>query len=46
MQPSLFEICQTYLEMEKENKRLAADLAKTRSKFNLPLVHLLMSSSV
>jgi hypothetical protein len=45
MQPSLFEICQTYLEMEKENKRLTADLAKTHSKFNLPLVHLLMSSS-
>jgi hypothetical protein len=28
--------------MEKENKRLVANLAKTRSKFNLPLVYLLM----
>jgi hypothetical protein len=29
--------------MEKENKRLVENLVKTRNKFNLPLMYLLMS---
>jgi hypothetical protein len=32
---SLSGVCQSYLAMEKENKRLAADLAEARSKCNL-----------
>jgi hypothetical protein len=32
---SLSGVCQTYLAMEKENKRLAADLVEALSKRNL-----------
>jgi hypothetical protein len=36
MQPiveNLFNVCKNYLAMEKENKRLPADLADVRRKF-------------
>jgi hypothetical protein len=38
--------CQSYMAMEKENKRLAADLAMTRSKFNSLLMSLLIASTI
>jgi hypothetical protein len=43
---SLSEFCQSYLAMEKENKRLDADLAMTRSKFNSLLMSLLIASTI